>query len=83
MTTERAEQCCQMVYFQTKARFGSFLEGLRLENVNIFYCHLEYFTDILDIVCPFCTFCVHFIHFSGFDIMHQEKSGNPGAEGNF
>jgi hypothetical protein len=36
-----------------------------LQTFWIFYGHL-------DILCSFCTF------FSGFGIMHQEKSGNPG-----
>jgi hypothetical protein len=55
----------------------SHLEGLRLKNVNIFYGHLEYFTEILDILCPFGTFCIHLVHFSCFGIMCQETSGNP------
>jgi hypothetical protein len=33
-----------------------------------------------DILNPFGTFCVHLVHFSGFGIMYQEKSGNPGAQ---
>jgi hypothetical protein len=34
-----------MVYFQTKkSQFGQILEGLTMENVGIFYGHLEYFT---------------------------------------
>jgi hypothetical protein len=41
------EQGCQMVYFQTKNLL--FLEGLRLENVDILNGHWEYFTDIWDI----------------------------------
>jgi hypothetical protein len=32
--------------FKPKNLFGRILEGLRLENVDIFYSHLEYFTDI-------------------------------------
>jgi hypothetical protein len=32
----------------------------------IFYCHLEYFTDILDILLPFGTFCLHLVYFFGF-----------------
>jgi hypothetical protein len=51
-----------------------------LGNVDIFYGHLEYFTDIRDISSPFSKFCVNLVHFSGFGIMHQEKSGNPVAE---
>jgi hypothetical protein len=33
-----------------KSQFGKILEGLRWENVDIFYGHLEYFTDIWDIL---------------------------------
>jgi hypothetical protein len=39
------------------------LEGSRLENVDIFYTYLEYFTDIGDILQPFDTVCVHLVHF--------------------
>jgi hypothetical protein len=47
-----------------------------MENVELFYGHLEYFTDIRDILWPFGTFYVNLVHFSGFGIMYQEKSGN-------
>jgi hypothetical protein len=53
------------------------LEGHRLEIVDIFYGHFEYFTDIWDVLWPFGTFCVHMVHFPNFCIMYQEKSGNP------
>jgi hypothetical protein len=33
-----------------KFQFGQILEGLRWENVDIFYGHLGYFTDIWDIL---------------------------------
>jgi hypothetical protein len=43
-----------MVYFQTKnPNFGKLLEGPTFENVDIFYGHLEYFTEIWDILCSF------------------------------
>jgi hypothetical protein len=48
-----------------------------LENVDIFYGHLEYFIDIWDIEWPFGAFCVHLVHFSGFGNTYHEKSGNP------
>jgi hypothetical protein len=32
-----------------KSQFGQILEGLGLENVDVLYGHLEYFTDIGDI----------------------------------
>jgi hypothetical protein len=40
-----------MVYFLTKnTNFGKNLEGLGLENVFVSYGHLEYFTEILDVL---------------------------------
>jgi hypothetical protein len=60
-----------------KYQFGQILKGLKWENVDIFYRHLEYFRDIGDIL--FVVFCVHLVHFSGFGIMYQENSGNPAA----
>jgi hypothetical protein len=39
-----------MVCFQTKNPNLEKNEGLRLEKVDIFYVHLEYFTDIGDIL---------------------------------
>jgi hypothetical protein len=51
------------------------MKGPRLENVDIFYGCLEYFTDIWN----FDSHLVCFLgYFSGFGIMQQEKSGNPG-----
>jgi hypothetical protein len=68
-----------MVYFRTKnSNLGKFWRALhRLQNVDIVYGHLEYFTDIWNILRTFGTFCVTLEHFSGFRIMYQEKSGNP------
>jgi hypothetical protein len=37
-------QGCQIVYFETKNPFLYILEGLGMENVFIFYDHLEHFT---------------------------------------
>jgi hypothetical protein len=48
-----------------------------MENVDIFYGHLEYFMDSWEILLPFDTFCVDLAHFSGFGFTHKEKSGNP------
>jgi hypothetical protein len=50
-----------------------------MENAGILYDHLEYSKDIWDILCPFGTFFVRLVYFSGFGIMYQEKSGNPGT----
>jgi hypothetical protein len=66
-----------MVSFQTQnSNLGKKIQGLRLENVDIFYGNSEYFIDIWDILS---LFCVHLVHFFSFGIMHQEKSGNPGS----
>jgi hypothetical protein len=62
-----------------KSQFGYILEGPRLENVDTFYGHLEYFTDIWDILGPFGTFCDNLVHFSNFGMLCQENSGNPVA----
>jgi hypothetical protein len=78
------EQGCQMVGFQNKnPNLGQSWRVLaRLENVYIFYGHLEYF-----FIWRFGIFydpLVHFVFiwyiFSGFGIMYQEKSGNPAKE---
>jgi hypothetical protein len=42
------------------------LECLRLEIVDIFYGHLEYVTDIWDILWSFGTCSVHLVHFFRF-----------------
>jgi hypothetical protein len=75
-TTPRRKQGCQMVRFQTKnPNLVKFWRGLRLENVDILYGHLEYLTDNLD----FYDHLVHFVFIwyiiSGLGIMYQEKSG--------
>jgi hypothetical protein len=64
------------LFSNQKYQFELILEGLRLENVDIFYCHLEYFT--------FGIFYDHSVNFVfiwniiyGFGMMNQEKSDNP------
>jgi hypothetical protein len=57
-----------MVSFQVKnTNLGKFWRALcRMENVDIFYAHFEYFTDIWDILRQFGTFCVRLVHFFRF-----------------
>jgi hypothetical protein len=62
------------IFLNQKSQFGYILEGRRLENVDIFYGHFEYFTDIREILRWFGAFCDHLVPFG---IMYQEKSGNP------
>jgi hypothetical protein len=38
------------LFSNQKFLFGQTLEGLRLENVDLFYGYLEFFTDIWDIL---------------------------------
>jgi hypothetical protein len=45
-----------MFFSNQKSQFGNIFQGLRLENVDIFYGHLEYFTEIWGIYD-------HLVHF--------------------
>jgi hypothetical protein len=38
------------LFSNQKSQFGKILEGLRLENIYIYYGHLEYFMDVWDIL---------------------------------
>jgi hypothetical protein len=53
-------------------KFGYILEGLEMENVCIFYDHLEYFMAIWYNLCSFG------ILFPFLVCLDQEQSGNPG-----
>jgi hypothetical protein len=46
------------------------LEGREMENVDIFYDHLEFLR-------PFGIFCGNLVHFFIFGMLYPEKSGNP------
>jgi hypothetical protein len=79
------------LFSNQNSRFGSILESLRLENVDIFHGQLEYLMAFCcdDFIYYFRLFqtilfydnWVHFVFiwyiFSGFGLMNQEKSGNP------
>jgi hypothetical protein len=68
-------QGCRTVFFKTKnPTLGEYiLEGLAMEDVGIFYGHLENFVAIWYIlnISSFGMF------FPRFGILHQEKSGIP------
>jgi hypothetical protein len=56
-----------MVYIHTKySQFGLILEGLGMENVEVFYGHLEYFTAIRYNLGPFGIVCGNLVNFSRF-----------------
>jgi hypothetical protein len=39
------------LFSNQKSQFGKNFEGLRLDNVEIFYGHLEYFKDNMEMLC--------------------------------
>jgi hypothetical protein len=64
-------QGCQMVYFKTKkSKFGLIIEGLRIENVGIFYDNLQYFTAVCNILWPFGIFCGHLVNIFYGRLLH-------------
>jgi hypothetical protein len=68
------------LFSNQKSQFGKISEGISINNLGIFYDHFVYFTAIGNILWPVGTFCAHLVRFSGFGIMFQEKSGNPGRK---
>jgi hypothetical protein len=75
----RRKQGCQMAWFQAKnPTLGKFWRALDWKMFT--YCMAIW--NILRIFGMFYDHLVHFVFlwhsFSGFGIMHQEKSGNPG-----
>jgi hypothetical protein len=48
-----------------------------MENVVIFYDHLEFVTAIWYNLWPFSKVCGHLVYFSVLVCLDQEKSGNP------
>jgi hypothetical protein len=66
---------CQMVFvFKPKipilVKFG-------VENVVIFYDHLEYFTGIWYNLLPFGAVCCHLVHLLRFGIFRPRKIWQP------
>jgi hypothetical protein len=68
-----------MVCFQTKnPNFGKNLEGLRTENVVIFYGHLEYSgTAIWYNLQPVGIVCGHLLYFFHFGMFGPRKIWHP------
>jgi hypothetical protein len=54
------------LFSKQKSQFGQKFEGLRLENIDLLYGHLEYFKDIWDFLRPFGTFSVHRVYLFRF-----------------
>jgi hypothetical protein len=71
-----------MVYLVSyqKSQFECISEGLGMENVGIFFGHLEYFTAIWYILWQFGIYGYHWYIFSSFGVLCQEKSCNPAED---
>jgi hypothetical protein len=59
---------------------GKFLEGLAMEDVNIFYVHLVYFMAVFYILCPFGIFYVNLVYFPPFWYIAPRKIWQPCCE---
>jgi hypothetical protein len=68
------------LFLYQKSQLGYILEGLGIDNVGIFYDHLEYFTAVRYNLWQFGIVCSYLVHFSRFGILYQENSGNPAAQ---
>jgi hypothetical protein len=66
-------------FFETKnPNLSTFVRGLWIENVVLFFISLEYFKSIWYILGYIGIFYGHFVYiFPRFGILRQEKSGNP------
>jgi hypothetical protein len=53
------------------------LDAFAMENVDIFYSPLVYFTAIWYILWPFGIIYGNLVYFSRFGMLYKEKSGNP------
>jgi hypothetical protein len=56
------------------------LEGLKIENVRIFYGNLEYIAAFGTFYSQFGNLVVIWYIFPRFGILYQEKSGSPDPE---
>jgi hypothetical protein len=54
------------IFSNQKSLFGYILEIFGIGNVGIFCGHLEYFSTIWYVSCPFGIFCAHLVTFSPF-----------------
>jgi hypothetical protein len=64
-----------------KSHFAKILECLGMENVGMFYDHLEYFTALWYILWPFAIICGHLVYFSRFGMFGPRKIWQPWCVG--
>jgi hypothetical protein len=65
--------------FSNQKKLGSILEGLAMENVGLFYGHLDYIFYghlVYFVACWNILWSIGYI-FPGFGTLWQEKSGTP------
>jgi hypothetical protein len=67
------------LFSNQKYHYEKILECLAMANLGIFYDLFVYFTAIGNNLRPFGIFCGHLVISPRFDILCQEKSGNPGG----
>jgi hypothetical protein len=76
---ERSPGLPDGIFSNQKSKFEKILEGLGMENVDLFFCHLDFFI-------PFVIFYRNLVNFvviiTRFGMFYQEKSGNPGILAN-
>jgi hypothetical protein len=69
------------LFSNQKSQFGQILEGLGMENVVIFYDHLEYFMAIWHNICwQFGIGNAHLVYFFHFGMFGQRKIWQPCSE---
>jgi hypothetical protein len=79
--TMYCEQGCLIICFQTKIPIWVNVWWPCIGKCwNLFYYHLEHFTDTCDILWPFCTIFVQLVHFKRFWYHAPKKSGSPDCE---
>jgi hypothetical protein len=67
------------LFSNQKSQFGSILDGLAKENLDIFYDHFVYFTAIGNILWPFGIFCGNLVYLSPFWYFGPRKIWQPGC----
>jgi hypothetical protein len=71
------------VFSNQKFKFGNILECFGMENVDIIYCRLEYFTALWCILWQFDNFLVILGYYNLFWNVLPRKSGNPALQRGF
>jgi hypothetical protein len=71
------------LFYYQKSQFGYILEGLGMENVGIFYDHLEYIMAFWYNLWRFGAVSSHLVFFAVFGMFRTKKSGSSGFKSFF